>query len=543
MSGSGLSPRHVVTTRSDVQHGAEVDVATPPGHHGTRRLSVAIAVASTLVAAVLLAALRVTPQTWGDPGVWLSVAARLLDGDRLYVDVFDNKDPFFFYSYAVALRVAGVRGPFALEVVWLAVGTVGLAMALRALRVGTLAVVTGAVVYPLALTASWYVPGATMVPALAIAPFALWLWARGAAFAAGFLVVVAMLFKFNLGLVVAAPLIALLLVGDGGTSRRRRAVEGICGAAVALALCALLLGVRGELRPYLDTIAYNVHYSDAGVNGGGLHAHLGIIREFFAASGKWQLPAAVLATVTLLVVSLLGWQRGGAGFRRVSAAAVATLVAGFVTLATTAVFTVHLQLLAYPAALGCATLVLGLGERWKPLAVGAAATCIALAVRASLGQEDLSALSIGAWTTAPVSTPGTALEATRARLYPDDRRVSYAVFGRNTEDGHAAFVSRSMDLQCRYFHQYPFYRDSQLQETLDCARGSLPDLILVTTSFYDPMPGFPAWQRFVAETRAMLRSRYDLVTREGMTEVWRQRPAARMTQSVTRVEESLPERA
>ena len=291
----------------------------------------------------------------GDPGVWLSVAARLLDGDRLYADVFDNKDPFFFYSYALSLRVAGVRGPFALEVVWLAVGTVWLAMALRALRVETLAVVTGAVVYPLALTASWYVPGATMVPALAIAPLALWLWARGAASAAGFLVVVAMLFKLNLGLVVAAPLIALLLVGDAGASRRRRAVDVTCGAAVALTLCALLLGVRGELRPYLDTIAYNVHYSDAGVHGGGLRAHLGIIREFFAASGKWQLPAAVLATVTLLVVSLVGWQRRGAGFKRVSAAAVATLVAGFVTLATTAVFTVHLQLLAYPAALGCAT--------------------------------------------------------------------------------------------------------------------------------------------------------------------------------------------
>src|SRR6188472_2767112 len=102
-----------------------------------------VAVAAALAAAVSLAALRVTPQVWGDPGVWLSVAARLLDGDRLYADVFDNKDPFFFYSYAVALRVAGVRGPFILEVVWLALGTAALAMALRALRVGTLATVTG----------------------------------------------------------------------------------------------------------------------------------------------------------------------------------------------------------------------------------------------------------------------------------------------------------------------------------------------------------------------------------------------------------------
>ena len=495
-----------------------------------RRLSVAhVAVVSTLAATVLLAALRVHPQVWGDPGIWLSVAARLLNGDRLYADVFDNKDPFFFYSYAVALRVGGVRGPFSLEVVWLFVGTLGLAMALRALRVGTLAVVTGACVYPLALTASWYVPGATMVPALAIAPVALWLWVRGSTVAAGFLLVVAMLFKLNLGLVLAAPLVALLLLGGAEVSRRRLAAKTMSGAALALALTALLLGIRGELRPYLDTIAYNVHYSDAGVHEGGIRAHLSIVRVYFAAAGKWQLPLAALATAALLVVSAAGWRRLGPGFRRISAAAVATLVAAGATLATTAVFTVHLQLLAYPAALGCATLVVALRRVWRPSAVVVATVCIAFAVRASLGQEDLSALSASTWTTAPVSTPGTALEATRARLFPDVRRVPYAVFGRNTEDGHAAFLAQSMDLRCRYFHQYPFYRETQLRETIDCARQERPELILVTTSFYDPMPGYPAWEAFVADTRAMLRARYELVTREGMTEVWRLRGARART--------------
>ena len=187
----------------------------------TGRVSTArVAVAGALAAAVSIAALRVTPQVWGDPSSaqrrGAAIGWRSALRGRLR-----QQGSLLFYSYALSLRVAGVRGPFALEVVWLAVGTVGLAMALRTLRVGTLAVVTGAVVYPLALTASWYVPGATMVPALAIAPLALWLWARGAASAAGFLVVVAMLFKLNLGLVVAAPLIALSLVGDAATRRSR----------------------------------------------------------------------------------------------------------------------------------------------------------------------------------------------------------------------------------------------------------------------------------------------------------------------------------
>jgi hypothetical protein len=279
---------------------------------------VTIAVVSTLAAAVLLAALRVTPQVWGDPGVWLSVAARLLDGDRLYAEVFDNKDPAFFYSYAFALRIAGVRGPFALEVVWLALGTAALAMALRALRVGMLAMVTGAAVFPLALTASWYLPGGTIVPAIAIAPVALWLWIRGPVMAAGALVVAAMLFKLNLGLVVAAPLVALLLLEGSGVSRRRRVFDGMCGVLIAVVVTVLLLAARGELHPYLDTNAYNVHYSDAGVGGGGIRAHVDVVRVFFAGAGRWQLPGAVLATASLVVVSVAGWRSLGACFRRVS---------------------------------------------------------------------------------------------------------------------------------------------------------------------------------------------------------------------------------
>ena len=222
-----------------------------------------------LAGGVFLAALRVKPQVWGDEGVWLSMAARLLDGDRLYVDVFDNKDPFFFYSYAAALWAAGVRGPFALEVVWLAVATFGLALALRSLGAGVGAMLAGALVYPFALTAAWYTPGATMVPALALAPVALWLWARGSTFAAGGVVIVSALFKLNLGLVVAAPLIALLVLGSDEQSRRRRALHAACGALVTLAAASLVLAVRGELRPYLALIDYNFHYSDAAVHGGG----------------------------------------------------------------------------------------------------------------------------------------------------------------------------------------------------------------------------------------------------------------------------------
>ena len=481
----------------------------------------AAAVVGSLALAVLLAAVRVEPQVWGDPGVWLSVGARLLEGDRLYADVFDNKDPLFFYGYAASLWIGGVRGPFVLEVVWLGVATVGMALALRALRVGTLAMLVGAVVYPFALTAGWYVPGATMVPALALAPLAIWLWVRNSAFWAGVVLVSTMLLKLNLGLVVAAPLVARLALGESDSSRWRRALETVGGAAAALVLAALVLAVRGELGPYLDTILYNVHYSNAGIDDGGIRVHVEIVREFFAASGKWQLPAAELAAAMLLVVAFVGWVRLGPTFKRVSAVAVVTLAAAFVTLALTAVFGVHVQLLAYPAALGAATFVVALQSLWKPLGVLAAGALVFFALWSSMKHEDLSKLTAQTWTTDPLSTPGLALEATRARFFSGADRVTYAVFGRNTEDGHAAFVDTSMDLRCRYFHQYPFYREDQLEETLECARREEPMLILVTTSFYDPMRGEPAWGDFVTRARALLTSRYELVTEQGMSQVWR----------------------
>ena len=47
-------------------------------------------------------------------------------------------------------------------------------------------------------------------------------------------------------------------------------------------------------------------------------------------------------------------------------------------------------------------------------------------------------------------------------------------------------------------------------------------LILVTTSFYDPISN-DRWELFVGSTKALLEQRYELVTEEGMSQVWRLR--------------------
>lgn len=488
---------------------------------------VALTICAVLLGLVL-ALVRGEPRVWGDSGVFLSVAARLLDGDRLYADVADNKDPLFYYTYAAALWVGGWRAPFALDGLWLAFAGIGMALMLRVLRAGPSAVVAGTVMYPLGLTAAWYETGASMLGGLALAPWVGWLWLRGSFGAFGATLGLAALFKANLALILVAPAAAALLLSPSDRPRLRRIAEAAVGLSAVIGGAAVFLAARGELGAYLEILAYNTYYSNAGLQSqggsGGALEHLELVREYFLASGKWQWPAAVIAVVGLFATAVVGWRRHGRSFQLLSAVAITTLIATVGTLALTALFGVHLQMLAYPATLAAATLI-SATSRWIDGRAGAvaAAVCVVFAAWTCLKNEDVSNLSLRAWSSPQVSTPGTTLEAARVRWYEGVDRVPYMVFGRNSEDAHAAFISDELTLACRWFHQYPFYSDEQFSETLECARSKRPMLVLVTQSFYDPMPDAPRWESFVSSAREFLEAGYEIVGEVGMSQVWKRR--------------------
>jgi len=476
-----------------------------------------------------LALLRGQPVAASDQGVYLSIAARMLDGDTLYAEVADPKDPFFFYTYAAALWIADWRGPFLLDGIWLAVASVSIVLLLRALGAPRSAIVAGFFIYPLALTSGWFQPGLSMLAGLAVAPLPAWAWLRGRFAVAGALLGTVMLFKLNLAGIAAASLLGFVVVGAPEGSRRGQLSRGVLGLAVFLAGAAAILGIRGELRAYLDMIAYNVQYARSGLEHLGpvdrARAHLDVVVQYFESAGRWQLPGAVLVLGLFAVAGYLVWTRGGSNRRLLAAGAVLTLLATLGTLALTAFWRHHLQMLAYPivliAATGVSAVALLFGRRAGAIA---AAACTVFALWSSVKNEDRIDIS-SAWTTAPHSGGAVALERARMRFHAGDDKVAYIVFGGNSENAHAVFIGDELDLVCRWFHIYPQSLTKYFEETVECFGREDPDLVLVTLGFFDSRLAPPEWAAFVASARRFLDTRYELVeTEHPGFEVWRQKP-------------------
>lgn len=479
----------------------------------------------SLALGIALVALRGEPRWNGDQGVFLSIAARVLDGDRLYADVIDNKDPLFFYAHAAALWIGGWRGPAALDGLWLALAAFSMALLLRELKAPRAVVTTGFFVYPLALVASWYEPGLSMLGGLAVAPLVGWLWARGSFALSGSVLGVTTLLKITVAPVAAAPALALLALGPVTKGRGSAAVRGALGLGVALGAIAAVLALRGELRGYLEVLAFNVRYPDDArqVQGGsgGIGSHVDVVRAFFETSGRWQFPLALAALAFVVAAPLVGWRRGGDAFRSLAASALAATCAALGVLALTAIWVHHLQLLALPGALVAALAVSVAAGYRRQVGAVAGAALVAFASWAVLKQEIDERPYGKAWSSARSSVGADLLEAARERFHADDDRVTYMVLGSNSENAHAVFIDRAFDLECRWFHLYPNNTPEQLRETSACGREEMPELVLVTVGFYEPRGGTDAWDEFVADSKHLLASSYELLAEQDDFQVWR----------------------
>src|SRR6266545_922392 len=497
------------------------------------------------VYAAALVIVRGRPTVCCDAGIFLSVAARLLRGDRLYSGVWDNKPPFFYYTAATSLDVAGWRGPFLIDVLWIAVAAICMWLLLETIGGSSWSRAVGLVVYPLLLTGSWYYAVYSELPTLALAPAFGWLWLRGSPSAAGAVLGVAAFFRPDYGFLFLALFVAPAVVrAIDGAALRRNALRLLAGFAAAAAASVAVVAARGELTAYVATMRTNVGYPNQVLvqmgEQSGVLGHLTLAARMLTHDSlRSRLLALVsLALCVLLVAPIRERFRGRSSPERpdattvLSAFFVGTVLATAMTLALTALWDHSLELIALPATFATCLLVsridAAVRSRTRRLVaiVPTAAACVIAFGGLSFGSPSSpeSSWPLAYWWRTPRSVSAVALDKAAAELHWSRELITYARLGYNNEEAHALFIDARLKLACPLFHQYTF--SSNLDQALACIRDRRPELLLVGPSFgaYES-PTTQRWDAFVSDSRRLLRARYlkvlEMPDEGGKVEVWR----------------------
>lgn len=430
---------------------------------------------------------RLIPIAEGDRAIHEAVGDGLRAGQRLYAEVYDNKDPLFFYAVALQ-RSVGALGGWLFEAGCLALAGWSLAGLHRWLagvprpRQEWLSGVLGA----LLLSGGFWGAGQPQLPASALLLLSVLLICWNRPTAAG--VCTALMAGFKLislpvGLVVGA---CLLLPGQGG----RPMVRFTGGAALTAALMALVVQGRGELTAYGQTLAHNLLYSQ------GLLLQPGNVVEVMASHARTLFLSGKNNVLMLLALATAGfillWAARDTSARRtqLARAGLAGLVSAAAITTVTGLWAGHLQLL-YPTQ--CLALVL-LVQGWQPQLRWQKAVRIPslLLITAFLsGTLDLSPtywlkphqIADRYERLQQRSSEETAL----SRAFPG-QVPNFARLGSN---GPRIPVGlRGSQLSCADFHQYGFYGDERLNGILRCVSGS--PVVLVSPDF-KPWDGVPSW--------------------------------------------------
>lgn len=450
--------------------------------------------ALTLCLCALAFALRPTALTvprfyLSDSGVFYAVFHRIAQGERLYADVFDHKDPLFYLFYTAGYALLGDAGPMVWETA-LTLVSLGLAVLIcRQLRLGfssTALVALG--FFAFFLHPYSYLPVHTNHQAIALALGAAALGLARRDLLAGVLLGAMVLTKLTYALFI--PSLALLALASAerpfvqpSLARLARIAAGGLLAAAA-GLLALLLS--GSLWAYLDVIRLNVRYQAEYAQIRALYWPYtpGSPLDVLAADLS---PALLAAHLALLLAGVAGalWPAGRAadapGRGRMLALALgAALAIGAAAylLASSYAWPHYYQAVALPTLLAA---IAGVAPHQRRLA----RPKLALPLLALYG---LLAVASGALSPVPsyleLRRPQRAAEADERQLRPcivEQAEAAgartFATLGSNDPVQAARLVPPGLRLQCRSFYQFPWFHGAILEELAECLETQRPDLV------------------------------------------------------------------
>lgn len=442
----------------------------------------------------------------GDYGFFTAVAERLRAGDRLYADVWDNKDPLVFYSIALA-RTLGPVGAWILELGWVLVCSVSLYAIARFGDLGRRSsVFIAGALGPVIVLGFPYFMGSTHLPGVALTLLATALFLRHRTTWSGLAVGILVFVKFVMLPLALAVIVATAIRTDGRRAPRalRPFAFGLGGTIAAVALVML---VRGELWGFIETQQHNILYSQSPI----------VSAAYTSLYQKVGQHIVILVNTHILVIWLTSgaialfasWSHRRAGSNRswldqsvLWWAASTALVAAVASIAITGKWIHHAEILAVSSLLFMVVLATTLRTSWRwpswiSLALVAAITIpLAGLVPLSTYRDALSTFTLN-WQKANQTDPLTEILLQRVPT-----SVAFVGWGN--------LVPRTKELPgwtvaCRHIAQRPFNPKIIFDETIECLPSA--ELIVITND-YGRDPAFPEYTAFVDSVEALVDQQY-----------------------------------
>ena len=463
-----------------------------------RRLGASLTLA--LFVTWVLLFFRVNPVPLGDYGVFTTVAERLVAGDRLYVDVWDNKEPVFFYLLAVGRLLSPLSG-WLIEFLWFGVAAIAsYAISIRLGMTIRRSTLMSGIGVPMIFAGAPYEAGSSHIPGLALSLVAIAFLQGRHPFLAGLILGVLPFLKVLVFPVIALGMATLLLLSWNA----RRSLLAVLGSILGAVLISLLVYARGEWRGLLDsTFGYNTSYPNLLVENSSLwNSTLQHLDNVF------ERPALISTgtTIVLIVAVLILSPRQGSqaiNSLHLALTAAVSLIASVLVLGGTGLWFHHAMVLAVPSTLALLSFAAALPWRDQ---LGTFSILFALSyLLAGMPSPDrvIHKLEFARGDIRlQVTTPDIPLPDLRS----NERTI--ARVGGGNEIGWGRLI-RGWDLACPNFHQHAWESQEWLSRTLKC----LPEAKVVYVSRGELIPTeTPSpWDDYLISVEELLQHHYTCI--------------------------------
>jgi glycerol-3-phosphate acyltransferase PlsY len=457
---------------------------------------------------VVIAILRVNFSQAEDMGIFLTVSGMVAHGYHLYSQIFDIKDPLFFYSAAASIRALGVRGPFVLDA-FLIIISAPLAYLLGLLfRVKKWVALSSSIFFLLTLTGTYYQSFRTQIAAIDLVLLLTISCLLDKWYFGGLIFLTILGFKLPFGIFIVIPLIIILR----SQNKNRNILRFGIGLASSGVLLALFMQLRGELLPYIrmniENFKYQSGYQAIVGQRHGILGHLLVWNQ-----GNGNVVYFVLGTFLFFVVV-----KKSSSENSLKLVSISVLICIFVFLAETAMWYHHLQILALAVPFMSYCVLQEFVDRSQSISIRKGTRTaenaeklnpgflifllIALLLHTGFQMPAQSTMSLNRWFHPQWYNPSEIAMLGSVQL-PTDVPHTFARIGANDDSGFGAFLTQEWKFKCTRV-AIGGYESQEVIDAFDNCLKSQVNFILVSPQFAGQSNRGGTYPYYLSQTNGLL---------------------------------------